>query len=55
MWAQVSTVFLKKKQSGSYRMILDVKEINWLVVYKHLKMQSIKNARDLKLERHFFI
>ena len=37
----ISTVFTRKKKSGTFRFILNLKYLNNFVVYKHFKMESI--------------
>ena len=37
----ISTVFTRKKKSGTFRFILNSKYLNNFVVYKHFKMESI--------------
>ena len=37
----ISTVFTRKKKSGTLRFILNLKHLNSLVAYKHFKMESI--------------
>ena len=37
----ISTVFTRKKKSGTLRFILNLKHLNSFVAYKHFKMESI--------------
>ena len=37
----ISTVFTRKKKSGTFRFILNLKYLNNFTVYKHFKMESI--------------
>ena len=39
--------FLRKKKSGSYRMILNLKRLNECIEYKHFKMESLSLAVQL--------
>ena len=38
----VSTVFLRPKKDGGYRMILNLKDFNDFVEYNHFKMETLK-------------
>ena len=40
----ISTVFLTPKADSTFRMILNLKELNEFIVYKHFKMESFNNA-----------
>ena len=43
----ISSIFLRKKKSGSYRMILNLKRLNKCIEYKHFKMESLSFAVQL--------
>ena len=43
----VSTVFLREKKDGTFRMILNLKELNRWVTYDHFKMDSILTCIQL--------
>ena len=43
----ISSIFLKKKKNGSYRMILNLKRLNESIEYKYLKMESLSFAVQL--------
>ena len=43
----VSTVFLQEKKDGTFRMILNLKDFNTWVNYKHFKMDSIHTCTQL--------
>ena len=43
----VSTVFVTPKKDGSYRMILNLRQLNEYVVYQHFKMDNIHTALRL--------
>lgn len=45
----LSTIFVRHKKDGSYRMILNLKPLNEFVSYHHTKMDTIQTA--LKLMR----
>ena len=50
----VSTIFLRLKKNGiDYRMILNLKELNNYVVYRHFKMDSLKSVTDLMTQGCF--
>ena len=40
----ISTIFLRPKPDGSFRMILNLKGLNKYVEYKHFKMEHLNNA-----------
>lgn len=41
----VSTIFLRPKKDGSHRFILNLKNLNRSVEYKHFKMETLENAK----------
>lgn len=43
----IAPVFLRKKKSGSFRMILNLKEFNRFIVYHHFKMDNIESCIHL--------
>ncbi len=43
----ISTVFLREKKDGTFRMILNLKEFNKWVNYNHFKMESILTCTQL--------
>jgi hypothetical protein len=43
----ISTVFLREKKDGTFRMILNLKEFNKWVNYNHFKMESIHTCTQL--------
>ena len=43
----ISNIFLRKKRDGTYRMILNLKELNKFIVYQHFKMDSLHAATEL--------
>ena len=43
----ISTIFLRKKKNGSYRLILNLKGLNKSIEYKHFKMESLICAIQL--------
>ena len=50
----VSSIFLRLKKNGvDYRMILNLKELNKSIVYRHFKMDSLKTATDLMTQGCF--
>jgi hypothetical protein len=42
----ISNIFLQKKD-GTYRMILNLKQLNEFIVYRHFKMDSLQAATEL--------
>ena len=50
----VSSIFLRLKKNGvDYRMILNLKELNKSIVYRHFKMDSLKTVTDLMTQGSF--
>jgi len=50
----VSSIFLRLKKNGvDYRMILNLKELNKFIVYRHFKMDSLKTVTDLMTQGCF--
>ena len=43
----VSTIFLRPKKDGTYRTILNLKQFNEFVVYRHFKMDTLEHAIQL--------
>ena len=43
----ISNIFLRKKRDGTYRMILNLKELNKFIVYQHFKMDNLHAATEL--------
>lgn len=47
----ISTMFLRKKKNGTYRMILNLKGLNESIEYVHFKMESLTCAIQLMKEK----
>ena len=43
----ISPVFLREKKNGTFRMILNLKELNRFIVYHHFKMDNIESCVHL--------
>jgi len=43
----ISTIFLRPKKDGSYRMILNLKSLNQYVIYHHFKMDTVWTAVEM--------
>ena len=43
----ISNIFLRKKKDGTYRLILNLKQLNEFIVYHHFKMDSLQAATEL--------
>ena len=43
----ISNIFLRPKKDGSYRLILNLKQLNESVEYHHFKMENLRNAITL--------
>ena len=44
----ISGIFLREKKDGSYRMILNLKQSNEFIVYRHFKMESLQFALNFR-------
>ena len=52
----ISPIFLRLKKNGvDYCMILNLKELNKFVVYRHFKMDSLKSVTDLMTQECFMV
>lgn len=51
----ISTVFLVPKKDQGYRLVLNLKDFNSWVVYRHFKMEDIHLLRDLLLEGDWMV
>ena len=45
--AFVSSVFTRPKQDGTHRMILNLKNLNKFVTYKHCKLESLQDVLEM--------
>ena len=43
----VSSIFLREKKENKHRLILNLKEFNKNVVYRHFKMDNLKTALNM--------
>ena len=43
----ISNIFIRPKKDGSYRLILNLKQLNESVEYHHFKMENLRNAITL--------
>ena len=43
----ISKIFIRPKKDGSYRLILNLKNLNQFVQYHHFKMENLKSAITL--------
>ena len=43
----ISNIFIRPKKDGSYRLILNLKNLNQFVQYHHFKMENLKSAITL--------
>ena len=50
----VSSIFMRTKKDGNYRMILNLKTFNEFLKFKHCKLESIEDALDLITEGCYF-
>ena len=49
----VSPIFLTPKKDGSKRMILNLKELNRYMDYKHFKMENIHKVKEILYQNYF--
>ena len=49
----ISTIFVRPKKDGSYRLILNLKQQNNFVTYHHFKMESVQTALHLMKKNCF--
>ena len=49
----VSTIFLRPKRNGKFRMILNLKKLNSYVEYKHFKMDTLTSCSNCILPDWF--
>jgi hypothetical protein len=49
----LSTIFVKPKKNGTYRLILNLKELNKFVTYHHFKMDSVHTALHMMKKNCF--
>ena len=50
----VSNIFIRPKPDGSYRLILNLSNLNEHLEYKHFKMETFKSALELVKQNCFF-
>ena len=43
----ISPIFLRQKKNGDYRLILNLKDLNTFIPYRHFKMETFENAISL--------
>lgn len=43
----ISGIFLRQKKDGSYRMILNLKQLNEFIEYRHFKMETLQSTLNL--------
>ena len=49
----VSSIFLREKKENKHRLILNLKEFNKNVVYRHFKMDNLKTALNMVRQNCF--
>lgn len=49
----ISNIFITEKKDGTYRIILNLKELNKIIEYHHFKMDSLKTAVNLVTKNCF--
>ncbi len=50
----ISPIFLRPKKDGSFRLILNLKNLNKSVVYNHFKMETLRTAVHLVTQNCYF-
>ena len=43
----MSSIFTREKRDGSYRMILNLKQLNKHIEYEHFKMESVQSVLNI--------
>ena len=43
----ISNIFLRGKKNGSFRMILNLKQLNEYIPYQHFKMENLQQAVNM--------
>ena len=43
----ISNIFLREKKNGSFRMILNLKQLNENIPYQHFKMENLQQAVNM--------
>ena len=43
----ISSIFIRPKKDGSFRMILNLKQLNEFITYHHFKMETLQSALTL--------
>ena len=51
----VSSIFLREKKENKHRLILNLKEFNENVVYRHFKMDNLKTALNMMRHNCFMV
>ena len=51
----IPVVFTRSKKDGSHRMILNFKNINKFICYRHFKMESIQNVLNVIKKDAFMV
>ena len=51
----VSSIFLREKKENKHRLILNLKEFNKHVVYRHFKMDNLKTALNMMSQNCFMV
>ena len=49
----VSSIFLREKNKNKHHLILNLKEVNKNVVYRHFKMDNLKTAPNIMRQNCF--
>ena len=50
----ISSIFLRPKKDGTFRMILNLKNLNETVEYQHFKMDTLKSALNIVTKNCYF-
>ena len=50
----VSNIFVKEKKDGTYRMILNLREMNKMLEKTHFKMETLESAISLMKKECYF-
>jgi hypothetical protein len=51
----LSNIFLREKKEGTYRPIVNLKQVNGSIAYQKFKMESLKDIKNLLLKGDFMV
>ena len=51
----ISQIFLVAKSDGSWRPVINLKSLNWWIVPRHFRMESIRTVKGLLMPRDWLV